>query len=72
MQLFSENKIKAMKEYKEYISQDVDKETEAFYSKKNQSSIYGDNNFIEKIKEFFIVSDKGLNIEIQEKRVLMG
>ncbi|MFQ5964032.1 MAG: hypothetical protein ACE5KZ_07095 [Candidatus Scalinduaceae bacterium] len=72
LHFFSKNKIEAIKEYKEYMSQDVDKEAEVFYSKKNQSSIYGDNSFIEKIKEFFIISDKRSNIEIKEKRVLMG
>jgi REP element-mobilizing transposase RayT len=69
---FSKNKAEAIKEYKEYISQDVDKEAKEFYSKKNQSTIFGDNNFIEKIKEFFIIPDKSSNIEIREKRVLMG
>ena len=72
LHFFSKNKIEAIKEYKEYMSQDVDKEAEVFYSKKNQSSIYGDNNFIEKIKEFFIISNKRSNIEIKEKRVFMG
>ena len=72
LHFFSKNKTEAIKEYKKYVSQDVDKDAEIFYSKKNQSSIYGDNNFIEKIKELFIISDKGPNIEIKEKRMLMG
>ncbi|ODS30375.1 MAG: hypothetical protein SCARUB_04519 [Candidatus Scalindua rubra] len=40
--------------YKEYLSQDVDGEVEEFYSKKYQSPIFGDDNFIQKIKDFII------------------
>ena len=53
------------------MSQEVDKEAEAFYSQKNKSSIYGDNNFVKKIKGLFIIFDKRSNIEIK-KRILMG
>ncbi len=51
---------------------DVDQEVKEFYSNKNQSPIFGDDNFIQKIKNFFIYPDERPNIEIKEKRVIQG
>ena len=72
LHFFSHKRKEAVKLYKEYISQDIDKEVEEFYSKKNQSPIFGDDNFIQTVKDCFIYPDERPNIEIKEKRVIQG
>lgn len=69
---FSNKRRQAINAYKEYLSHGVDSEVEKFYSKKNQSSIFGDDTFIKKIKEIFIYSDERPNIETKEKRIIQG
>lgn len=69
---FSTKRRQAVKLYKEFMEEKIDDEISKFYSKKNQSSILGDETFIEKIKERFIYFDKNLNIEIKEKKMLQG
>ncbi len=43
-----------------------------FYAKKFQSSIFGNSEFVEMIKEKFVESDKVSTLEIKEKRVILG
>lgn len=69
---FSNKRREAVKKYKEYISDGIDKEVEEFYSRKNQGSMFGDDNFIQKIKEKFILPDKRPNLETKEKRMIHG
>lgn len=64
---FSSRKKEAIKEYKEFMATDIDDEVLRFYSKKNQGSILGGNNFVEMIKRKFINDDKKSNLEIKEK-----
>ncbi len=69
---FSSRKKKAIIMYKEFMDIDLDSEVIKFYSKKAQSSIFGNNWFVEMIKEKFIKSDKVSTLEIKEKRVILG
>ncbi len=43
-----------------------------FSSRKSRSSIFGDNGFVEMIKEKFVNSNKMSSLEIKEKRVVLG
>ena len=43
-----------------------------FYSRKYKSSIFGDNGFVEMIKEKFVNSDGVSSLEIKEKRMILG
>ena len=69
---FSSRKKKAIIMYKEFMDIDLDGEIIKFYSKKTQSSIFGNNVFVEMIKEKFVKSDKMSTLEIKEKRVILG
>ncbi len=69
---FSNRKKDAIKEYKEFMDTDIDDEVLRFYSKKNQSSILGDNRFVEMVKRRFVKDDKKSNLEIKEKRMILG
>ncbi len=51
---------------------DLDGEVMKFYSRKSRSSIWGDNGFVEMIKEKFVNRDKMSNLEIKEKRMVLG
>ena len=69
---FSSRKKKAVIMYKEFMGICLDGEVMKFYSKKAQSSIFGNNGFVEMIKEKFVKSDKVSTIENMEKRVILG
>ncbi len=69
---FSKKRKHALLIYNEYMEQESNDEVEKFYSRKNLSSILGDNYFINKMKERFIYSDKKLDIEIIEKKKIQG
>jgi hypothetical protein len=69
---FSSRKKKAIVMYKEFMDIDLDGEVMKFYSKKAQSSIFGNNGFVEMIQEKFLKSDKVSTLEIKEKRVILG
>lgn len=43
--------------YKKFMDFDLDDNVMKFYSKKTQSSIFGDNGFVEMVKEKFVKSD---------------
>ncbi len=69
---FSSRKKKAIIMYKEFMDVGLDDEVVKFFSKKAQSSIFGDNGFVEMIKEKFLKNDKKSILEIKEKREIFG
>jgi len=69
---FSSKLKKALKEYREFIKSGVDPKTLAFYGKKKQSPILGDPDFLEHIKEKYILTDRKLSTEIPEERKMTG
>lgn len=69
---FSGRKKEAIIKYKEFMDIGLDDEVIKFYSKKAQSSIFGDSGFVEMIKERFVKSDKVSTLEIKEKREILG
>lgn len=69
---FSSKKKESIIMYKEFMDIGLDDEVMKFYSKKAQSSIFGDSGFVEMIKERFVKSGKKSTLEIMEKRVIFG
>lgn len=70
---FFSSKLKgAMKAYREFLKNGVDPNTLAFYGKKKQSSILGDPDFLNRVKEKYIFADRKLSTEIPEARSLSG
>ena len=70
---FFSNKLKAaLKKYRLFIKNGVDPKTLAFYGKKKQNSILGDPDFLEQIKEKYILTDRKLDTEIPEERRMTG
>lgn len=69
---FSSRKKVAIVMYKEFMGIGLNDEVMKFYTKKAQSSIFGDNGFVEMIKEKFVKSDRVSTLEIKEKRVILG
>ncbi|GJQ58884.1 MAG: hypothetical protein SCALA701_16850 [Candidatus Scalindua sp.] len=65
---FSNKRKQAVKIYKNFVEESTDSELEKFYSKRNQSSILGEEGFINNIKERFLYSDNDLELEIKEKK----
>jgi REP element-mobilizing transposase RayT len=57
---------KALGRYREFIKSGVDPKTLSFYGKKNQSPILGDPDFLNHIKETYILQDRKLSTEIPE------
>src|SRR3989338_4491301 len=69
---FSKQLKRALKEYREFMKSGVDPKTLAFYGKKKQSPILGDPDFLEHIKEKYILTDRKLSTEIPEERSFQG
>ncbi len=69
---FSSRKKKALIMYKEFMDIISDDKVLKFSSRKSRSSIFGDNGFVEMIKEKFVNSNKMSSLEIKEKRVVLG
>lgn len=69
---FSQKRRQAVVLYKKFIEQSIDDEIATFYSRKNQSSILGEESFVKMIRERFVFSDKNPNIEIKEKKKIQG
>lgn len=62
----------ALKGYREFMKSGVDPRTLTFYSKKKQSSILGDPDFLDHIKEKYIFTDRKLSTEVPEERIFKG
>ena len=69
---FSSRKKKSIIMYKEFMSIGLDEEVVKFYSKKAQSSIFGDSGFVEMIKEKFVKKGKVSTLGITKKRLILG
>ena len=70
---FFSNKLKtSLKVYRQFLKDGVDPKTLAFYGKKKQSPILGDPDFLDMIKEKYILTDRKLSTEIPEERRMAG
>jgi len=69
---FSKKLKRALKDYREFMKSGIDPKTLSFYGKKKQSSILGDPDFLERIKEQYIFTDRKLSTEIPEERSFQG
>ena len=70
---FFSNKLKsAIKQYKIFLKDGIDPRTKAFYKSRKQSPIFGDPDFIDRIKEQYLLSDLPISTEIPDKRKLAG
>lgn len=72
LQYFSRNRGKAVELYRRFMSEMPGEEIEEFYASKKQGSILGDGDFLEHIKEKYLLSDPLPNIEIKEKANIRG
>ena len=70
---FFSGKLKtALKAYRQFIKDGIDPKTLAFYDKKNQSPILGDPDFLDMIKEKYLLTNRKFSTEIPEERRLAG
>jgi putative transposase len=57
----------ACKAYREFLKGGIDSQTRSFYSRKKQNPIFGDPDFIEMIREKYILGNQKFSTEIPEK-----
>jgi hypothetical protein len=69
---FSDKLKQSLKDYRQYMKEPVDLKTLSFYQKKKQGFILGDIDFIDQIKEKYILTDQKLDTEIPEERRITG
>lgn len=69
---FSSKLKQALKDYRQFIKNGIDPKTKAFYSTKKQNPIFGDPDFVERIKEKYILPNQKLSSEIPEERRMTG
>lgn len=70
---FFSSKLKhSLKAYRQFMRDGVDPKTLSFYTKKKQSPIFGDPDFLDHIKEKYILTDRKLSTEIPEERRITG
>ena len=72
LEYFSPKRKIAVEHYKCFMIQTPGDEIEKFYFSKNQGSILGDLDFIERIKNKYISDDPLPSIEIQEEIIIRG
>jgi len=72
LKYFSRSRKKAVELYRQFMSEKEDGEVEKFYGAKKQGSILGDLEFVERIKEKYILSDPLPDMEITEIRRIRG
>lgn len=72
LEFFSPRVREARKLYLEFIRAGIDRQTRAFFKMKNQGSIFGDIDFVDKIKETYLLGDRKPSPEIPEKRNIQG
>ncbi len=65
---FSPIEKEAKKLYLEFLKSGVDLKTKVFFKNNKQGSVFGDIDFIDKIKEKYLLVDKKPSEEIPEKR----
>ncbi len=69
---FSSRLKKALGDYRSFMKGGIDPKTLAFYGKKKQGPILGDPDFLDHIKEKYILTDRKLSTEIPEERRMAG
>ena len=72
LKYFSHKPKAAMELYRRFMGEKESEGIEQFYAAKKQGSILGDSDFIERIRERYILSDPLFDIEIQEKIRVRG
>ena len=72
LSFFSGRRNEAIRAYGQFIREGIDPKTHQFYSGKNQASIFGDPDFLKRIREKHLLTDQKLEGEIPEKRRLGG
>ena len=69
---FSKTMRMAKKAYLDFLKDGIDPKTKAFFSSKKLGPVFGDLDFIETIKEKFLVNEGGVTKEIPETRPFQG
>jgi REP element-mobilizing transposase RayT len=72
LSFFAANTSQALKAYREFMGQGIDPKTQAFYDRKHLEPVFGDSNFIKRIKEKYIYGKEKLDSEIPEERRATG
>ena len=62
----------SVKAYRVFIKEGIDPKTLIFYNKKNQPTILGEADFVEKIRNKYLLSNERIDTEIAESRTLTG
>ncbi len=72
LKYFSQNRKKAVELYRRFMSEIPDVEVEKFYDAKKQGSILGGTEFIERIRDKYVLNDPSPEIEVKEKMRIRG
>ena len=72
LKCFSPKLSKARHLYLDFIHDGLDPKTLTFFKKTNQGTVFGDQDFIDKIKTTYLEPDRKSSLEIPEKRALDG
>ena len=67
LSFFSNKLNQAITRYRVFLKDGLDPQTKAFYNRKHQNPILGDQAFIDKIKEKYVLSDQAISSEIPEQ-----
>lgn len=70
LSFFSHKPKEALRQYLFFIRDGIDPKTKAFYKHKKQNPIFGDPDFIDRIKEQYLSHGQTLTSEIPDHRVL--
>ena len=72
LKMFASSKKKAFRDYLSFVRQQESEEVQQFFSRKNLPSIFGSEEFIEKIrhKSEFVLQDKDLALRITWKPIV--
>jgi REP element-mobilizing transposase RayT len=71
LSFFSNSPIKTRRAYLDFIKDGIDPKTKAFFSFKKQNPIFGEDDFIDKIKNEFLSNNKKTE-EISQVRPILG
>jgi chromosomal replication initiation ATPase DnaA len=72
LKYFSNNRRRAVELYRQFMAGREDEATEQFYSSKKQGSILGDLDFVEQVKEKYILRNRYHDREVREIRRICG
>jgi putative transposase len=62
----------AIRAYRKFLEGGIDPRTRAFYYNKKQNPIFGDPDFIELVREKYVLGNQKLSSEVPEKRIYEG